>query len=585
MISELLSVLDRDTVRGYRAQIVRSVIYAVLEGITIALTLPTLAAVVAGDTDASVRWLIALAVLAAATLLAHAHTVRKGTRATFDAMAAVQSLEVAQLRRVPLAWFGATNNAGLISLLWPGAISITRNILLNLGELARGLITPVIVLIAAAFVSPAAAVVMVIAAPCMFLVHRITTRRLEEAERADHAANTEATARVIEYAEAQPVLRSADRNNLGMRLLTDSLDELDAAARVGVRTEILARAGFGTAVNVAISAVVAVVGWAMLGTGADLAALVALLTLSLRFTEPVMAVATTARMLRTSRATVRRTVDYLRIAPLPEPGDPQILPAEGPLSVTFDGVDFTYPGADEPTLTGVDLTVPAGTVTAVVGPSGAGKSTLLRLVPRFADVDSGAIRLGDVDVRATTTDRLYPSVGMILPEVTLLDRSIRDNVTAFRPDATDEELAWAAQVSGVDEIVERLPGGWDAPVGPLGGDLSGGERQRVQIARVALQRPAVVVLDEATAALDTLSEQKIQAWVRGLAGRATVIVVAHRMRIVDDADQVVVVQNGRIVESGTADELRAADGAFARMRRTRSDTSEWALDETEEVAP
>ncbi|MGO3325897.1 ABC transporter ATP-binding protein [Gordonia sp. (in: high G+C Gram-positive bacteria)] len=573
MISELLAVMDRDTVGRYRAQLVRGVVYALLEGVTIALTLPTLAAIVRDDRDASVRWLVVLAVCAVATLVAHAHTVRKGTRATFDAMSAVQTREIEHLREVPLSWFGATNNAGMISLMWPGAISITRNILLNLGELARGLITPVIVLIAAVFVSPAAALVMVIAAPLMYVVHRLTTRKLEEAELADHAASTEATARIIEYSESQPVLRSADSDNLGMRLLTDSLDELDATARVGVRTEILARAGFGTSVNLAISAVVATIGWVMLGAGADLAALVALLTLSLRFAEPVMAVATTARMLRTSRATVRRTVNYLGTAALPEPTDAQALPHDVPLSVSFDGVDFTYPGTDESTLTGIDLHVPAGTVTAIVGPSGAGKSTLLRLIPRFADVGAGSVRIGDVDIRDTSEEHLHHAVGMILSEVTLLDRSIRENVTAFRPDAEDAELAWAAAVSGVDEIVDRLPDGWDTQVGPLGGNLSGGERQRVQIARVALQKPAVVVLDEATAALDALSEQKIQDWVRGLAGRVTVVVVAHRMRIVDTADHVIVVESGRVVEAGDPAELRAAGGAFTRMRHARTDTA------------
>jgi len=575
MIGQLLAVLDRDTVRGYRAQIRRSVAYAVLEGLAVGLTLPTLAAIIEGDSEASTRWLILLALATALALAAHAWTVQKGTRATFDAMAAVQVLEIEHLRTLPLDWFTPSRNAEVLTLLWPGAISTTRNILLNLAALARGIVTPVIVVVFAALVSPTAAVVMGMSIPLLYLVHRVTTRHLEAAEHVDHAANTEATARIIEYAESQTTLRSADRNNLGMALLTSALDDLDKTARRGVRSEIAARTGFGTAVNIAVAAIVLVVGIRLLDNPTDIATLIALSTLALRFAEPVMTVAAVARMLRTSSATVTRTVDFLTTPSLSEPVEPQTLPEGEALSIQIDDVDVRYDSISEPALSAVNFDVPLGSTVAIVGASGAGKSTLLRLIPRFADPTTGAVRIGGVDVRDISSADLHTRIGVIMPEVVLLDRTIRDNVTANRPDANQDELDRVATLSGLDEVIARIPGGWNAQVGPRGTNLSGGERQRVQIARVALQNPSIVILDEATAALDPLSERIVQKWVSNLHGRCTVVIVAHRLHTIATADYVVVLEGGEVIESGTPADLAEAGGQFHRMINTRTDTSQW----------
>jgi len=575
MIAELLAVLDDVTVRDYRAQIRRSVLYALLEGLTVGLTLPVLASIMSSDDAATWRWLGVLAVATAATLIAHAWSVQRGTRATFDAMYAVQKREIEHLETLPLDWFSPSRNAETIGLLWPGAISITRNILLNLGALARGLLTPAVVLLFALAVSWRAALVMTLAAPVLYLTHRVTTRRLEDAESVDHAANTEATARVVEYAQSQLTLRSADRNNLGMSLLTEALDDLDRSASRGVRSEIAARAAFGTMVNVAVAVVVAVVGVELLNDPTDIATLIALSTLSLRFAEPIVTVAATARMLRTSRATITRTVEFLRTPPLPEPAEPQTLPDDDALSVRLNGVDFTYAGAHRATLTGVDLDVPAGSTVAIVGASGAGKSTLLSLIPRFTDPSDGSVVIGGVDARCAESAELRTRVGVIMPEVVLLDGSIRDNVLIGDPDASESDLNRVAAISGLNEIIARVPGGWDAPVGPQGGSLSGGERQRVHIARVALQDPSVVVLDEATAALDPLSERIAQQWVDTLSGRRTVVVVAHRMHTVMNADRVIVLSDGRVVESGSPSDLADGNGPFASMIASRTDTSSW----------
>jgi ATP-binding cassette subfamily B protein len=578
VIRQLLSVLDPETVRNYRNQIRRSVIYAALEGIAVGLTLPALAAFIGND-DSVVGWLIALAAVTTAALAANAWVTQRGTRATFDAMESVQRQEIDKIRSLPLDWFTPRRNAALLTLLWPGAISTTRNILLNLASLARGVITPLIVLVIAAFVSPWAAMTMVIATPVLYIVHRVTTRTLEASEQADHEANTEATARIIEYAESQQTLRSANRDTLGKKLLTDALDDLDRSASRGVTAEIAARGAFGTAVNLAVTAMVAVVGIALADNPTDVGVLIALLTMSMRFAEPVMNIATTARMLRTSRATVTRTVEFLETAPLPELADPRRLPARPGLAVEFEDVEFSYPGATTPALAGVTVAARPGETVAIVGASGAGKSSLLRLIPRFADPTSGTVRIAGIDVRELELFDLYHHVGLAISEVVLLDRSLRENVLAGSRDITQEDLDRAAKISGLDEVLRRLPAGWDTPAGAQGANLSGGERQRVQIARLVLQDPPVIILDEATAALDPLSERIVQRWMASISGRSTIFVAAHRLHTIMSADRVVVLDGGRVVESGPPHELAIRDGYFARMRGAQTSISGWSHSE------
>ncbi|WP_278265316.1 ABC transporter ATP-binding protein [Nocardia sp. AG03] len=565
MIKDLLSVLDAKTVAEYRDQIVRAVGYAVLEGVTVGLTLPTLAAILRGS-SAAVWWLLGLAIATAITLIANAWTTRKATRATFDAMAGIQELEIAHLRRVPLDWFSPRHNAELITLLWPGAISSTRNVLLNLAALARGVLTPAIVLVFAAFASLPAALVMLAALPVLYGVHRVTTRTLERVERADHAADVEATARIIEFAESQSTLRTAHRDTLGKTLLTDALDDLDRTSRVSVGTEIAARAAFGTAVNLTVAALIAVTGSRLLDSPTDaVVLLIAVLTMALRFTEPIDTVAATARMLRTSRSTIDRTTEFLGTPPLPEPAEPTRLPADDALGVRLEKVSFRYTGATEPALHDISLDIPPRSTVALVGESGAGKSTLLRLILRFADPSAGSVRVGGVDVREVGFARLCARVGGVLAETVLLDASIADNVRLAEPDASDAELDAAARLSGLDEVIERLPDGWNTVVGAHGARLSGGEQQRVHLTRIAVQDPAVIVLDEATAALDPISESVVQQWLSGMAGQRTLVIAAHRLHTIMSADHVVVLRDGRVVESGAPHLLASRDGAFTRM--------------------
>jgi ATP-binding cassette subfamily B protein len=213
----------------------------------------------------------------------------------------------------------------------------------------------------------------------------------------------------------------------------------------------------------------------------------------------------------------------------------------------------------------VSFVVPAGTTTAVVGPSGAGKSTLARLLFRFYDVTGGSISIDGRDLRSVTQASLRASIGIVPQDTVLFNDSLRYNVAYGRPDASDAEIEAAARAAQLSAFIASLPAGWDTPVGERGLKLSGGEKQRVAIARMLLKNPSVLVLDEATSALDSRNEAAIQDALRAVAAHRTTLVIAHRLSTIVDADQILVMEAGRIVERGRHDELLASGGRYAEL--------------------
>jgi len=282
-----------------------------------------------------------------------------------------------------------------------------------------------------------------------------------------------------------------------------------------------------------------------------------------RFAEPLATFVTYTAIFALIEAALARIDTLLAEPPLPQ--WPRQAPPPGPAPIEVDAVCFQYPGSTTPALRDLDLVLPAPGLTALVGPSGSGKTTLTRLLMRHADPQAGAIRIGGVDLRALDPADHHRLIATVFQEVHLFDDTVLGNIRMARPDADEAAVVAAARAAQCLPFIERLPQGWHTRLGEAGGRLSGGERQRLSIARALLKDAPIVILDEPTAALDTENERAVQAAIDRLVQDRCVIVIAHRLSTIVAADRILVLDQGRLVQSGRHEALLAQPGRYRAL--------------------
>jgi ATP-binding cassette subfamily B multidrug efflux pump len=312
-------------------------------------------------------------------------------------------------------------------------------------------------------------------------------------------------------------------------------------------------------------------GLKVAGGSMTLGAATAFIQYSREFNQPLSEIAGMMTMLQSGIASTERIFELLDAEeedPDPaEPATPRLTPGEKPGRVEFRDVSFSY--TDRPMIEHMDLMVEPGQTIAIVGPTGAGKTTLVNLIMRFYEVTGGAILLDGVDTRDMTRDDLRARIGMVLQDAVLFDGTIMENIRYGRLDATDEQVIAAAKAAYVDRFVHALPDGYDTVIGQDGGSVSAGERQLITIARAFLRAPELLILDEATSSVDTRTEVLVQKAMNAIRADRTSFVIAHRLSTIRDADRIIVMTDGAIVEQGSHEELLAADGAYADLYRSQ----------------
>ncbi|MFG3441240.1 ABC transporter ATP-binding protein [Nonomuraea sp. NPDC047897] len=493
------------------------------------------------------------------------------------------------VQRMPVAFFTRTRTGALVSRLNNDVIGAQRAFTDTLSSVAGNVVTLVLALTVMIGISwqitlLALALLPVFVLPARRMGVRIARLRREAADH-NAAMSTQMTERF-----------SAPGATLVKLFGRPAHESAEFAARarrvrdIGVRTA-MSQFAFVTALTLVSALALALVyglgGFYALRGELEPGSVVALALLLTRLYSPLTALASARVDVMSALVSFERVFEVLDLKPLIQDRPDAVRVPEGPVAVEFDDVRFAYPAADkvslasleevaaldarggEEVLHGVSFRAEPGQMVALVGSSGAGKSTIAQLLPRLYDVDSGAVRIGGVDVRDLSADSIRATLGMVTQDGHLFHETIRANLLFARPEASEEEVWDALRRARLATLIESLPDGLDTVVGERGYRLSGGERQRLTIARLLLARPQVVILDEATAALDSTSEAAVQeALGEALAGR-TAVVIAHRLSTIRAADLILVIEDGRVVERGTHAELLAAGGRYEELHTTQ----------------
>ena len=542
-----------------------------------------------GDSSQLVRLAVVIAVIAVAeaglSLLNRWLSSRIGEGIILDLRRAVFT----HVQKMPIAFFTRTRTGALVSRLDNDVIGAQRAFSDTLSGVVSNAVALVLTFAVMMSISWQVTLLALVLLPVFVLPARRMGKRIAAMTReaADH--NAAMTTQMTERFSA-PGATLVKLFGRPQREADEFTSRAERVRDIGVRSA-MAEWVFITALTLVSALALALVyglgGWLALRGDLETGAIVALALLLTRLYTPLVGLASARVEVMTAMVSFERVFEVLDLQPLiaEKPGAVDV--PDGPVSVEFDDVHFAYPAADKVSLAsleevatldtragvevlhGVSFRAEPGQLVALVGSSGAGKSTLASLTARLYDIDSGAVRLAGTDVRELTFESIRDTLGMVTQDGHLFHETVAANLRLARPEATDDELWDVLRRAQLADLVVGLPDGLDTVVGERGYRFSGGERQRLTIARVLLARPRVVVLDEATAHLDSASEAAVQAALaEALSGR-TALVIAHRLSTIRAADTILVVEAGRIVERGTHDDLLTAGGRYAELYRTQ----------------
>ncbi|WP_034479019.1 ABC transporter ATP-binding protein [Actinomyces graevenitzii] len=595
LISRLREPLSAAGRTNFRQVTALSCIVGVVRGLSLIAFIPAAIALTSGRPAWGMNltaWLIVLALCALASFITEYLLAMRSYMVSFDFLSNMHRAIGDKVASLPLGSFRA-DTAGKMSRL------VSRELML-LGEMFAHMYSPFIaaivtsltMLVGITVFSPALGLVCVLAIPVIAGGVWVARTCLNSGSALKEPPAQELSHRIVEYATKQGALRACGRSS-SYDPLERAEDTYGKAARRSLIRETIGQVVNGMAAQVVVVSLIIVIGLLAVGGSVSPVEAIVSIGLLLRFTQILVDIGMLASAFETRRPVLDLSHEVLSAPELPilpassdqdptscdqDPVSPDQDPACSGSAVALTDVSFAYE-ADHPVLRGVSFQVAPGTMTAIVGPSGCGKTTIARLVARFYDVDAGSVSVGGRDVRQWDTAQLMAQLSLVFQDVYLFDDTLEANVRIGRADASDDDVKEVARLSGVDEIVERLPLGWNTRVGEGGRALSGGERQRVSIARALLKAAPIVLFDEATSALDPENENHITDAMDALRRNATLIVIAHKLDTITAADQIIVLDHsGRVAQVGTHAELYSqSDGQYRAFWQARSRAAGWKL--------
>ena len=477
-----------------------------------------------------------------------------------------------KLRKIPLSYFGKKDLADITSTIMSDAATLETGLSHWVPELAGSMLSTAIAAVSMLFFDVRMGLAVLWPLPVAFLIVVLSGTVQSRLSRRSMDAKMKAADGIQEYIETIRDLKSCNAEHAYLARLFRKIDDVEKRAIISeagtavfvVSASFILKIGIGTA---------ALAGSVLLVSGEiDVLTFFLYLLIASRIYDPLQSSLQNLAAIISLRTNVGR-MDEILFHPLQEGS--KILTNKG-YDIEFRNVHFSYDGKDE-ILSDVSFTAKQGEVTALVGPSGGGKTTASRLAARFWDIQSGQITVGGMDIGKTDPESLLSLYSIVFQDVVLFDNTIMENIRIGRRGASDEEVIEAGKMAQCLPFVEKLENGWNTMIGENGCELSGGERQRISIARAFLKDSPIILLDEATASLDAENETEIQKALSGLIRNKTVLVIAHRMRTVENADKIIVLSGGQVAEEGTPSELMESGGLFSRMAALQKESSMWRL--------
>ena len=477
------------------------------------------------------------------------------------------------LRRLPLSFFGRRDLSDLTNAIMKDCSDQERMFMHVMPQLFGTGLSTAIVIVGIFFYDWRLALAAFWVVPAALLVMALTGKHQQRKAQAMEDARLEVADGVQEFLECAQEIRATNRSAAHLDALAAKLDAFERRQVASELTTGVFVTSAQTFLKLGIGTTVFVGATLLVSGQTDFMTYFAFLLVVTRVYDPVNLILQSIGELLSMRLSIRRTQELA--AEKPMEGSTDFAPRGH--DVVFEDVSFSY-GDGEQVLRDVSFTAREGEVTALVGPSGSGKSTVAKLAARFWDADAGSVRVGGVNVADVDPETLLADYAEVFQDVVLFDDTVMGNIRLGRVGATDEEVLAAARAAMCDEFVSRMPQGYDTMIGENGGRLSGGERPRISIARAILKDAPVVLLDEATASLDVENETQVQQALSRLLAGKTVLVIAHRMRTVANADKIVVLKEGRVAEQGAPAELMAREGGlYRRMVELQTEASGWSL--------
>ncbi|MDL5511100.1 ABC transporter ATP-binding protein [Arenibacter sp. M-2] len=551
---------------------------ALLQGLLLAFLVPILEVVLRPQPDfPSIEpWLTAGFICFLLYLVLTVMATPIGFGASMKMAAQLRKNAMARIAQFPLGWFTGDKKTRL-----------ARNLTTDIGLIAQlavtvgaptivALLVPTVIIIVTFFINWITGLILLIIMPLSLFVLRWAARiSAEEDIKLDKAA-TKIAGKAIEIGQAQSVLRAAGKGIQGTMSLNETLKEHRIVYRKGLERATLPFLSFIAAITIGFVIVTVLVAHLFLDQSLSVSVAIVLFILAVRFFEPLAHLTELIGALKAMDNAIMRVQDLMRTSTLKMPEHP--VREIKNTNIQFKNVSFGY--GEKPVIKNVSFSCPQGSTTGLIGVSGSGKTTLIRLIARFYDIDQGMITIGETDIKQLDYyHTLMKDIAIIFQNVYLFDTSIKENLLIAKPDATETELREAATAAQLNEMLERLPDGWDTKVGEGGMQLSGGERQRVSIARAFLKNARIVLIDEASSALDPENEKAISLAISNLTNNPerTVIVIAHRSNILKYVNQIIVLDKGQVAEFGSPEELLKKNGMFAHLYKQFEESRNWDI--------